>query len=318
MGGHSRFIFQSTLPVWGATRADALLAQHLAISIHAPRVGSDFGALEHEQRREISIHAPRVGSDHAGAAPPPWHRNFNPRSPCGERPVAAIWIRRSGVFQSTLPVWGATRRSPRRWCRSSYFNPRSPCGERPLLFWPYSRPYSFQSTLPVWGATRPPHRSIYDLCHFNPRSPCGERLGSGSTTSVYSNFNPRSPCGERPVEQLAVRGDTCISIHAPRVGSDRPYRPEPRPPPRFQSTLPVWGATFLKLERNLALLISIHAPRVGSDAFLLRRLPQRYISIHAPRVGSDSSCLSAPAPYHHFNPRSPCGERHCKRGPLCG
>ena len=34
-----------------------------SISIHAPRVGSDFGTEEHHPSQDISIHAPRVGSD---------------------------------------------------------------------------------------------------------------------------------------------------------------------------------------------------------------------------------------------------------------
>ncbi|EDN01979.1 hypothetical protein BACCAP_00012 [Pseudoflavonifractor capillosus ATCC 29799] len=36
---------------------------------------------------DISIHAPRVGSDWRTCACPPTRTNFNPRSPCGERPV---------------------------------------------------------------------------------------------------------------------------------------------------------------------------------------------------------------------------------------
>ena len=34
--------FQSTLPVWGATARAEELAEIFAISIHAPRVGSDY------------------------------------------------------------------------------------------------------------------------------------------------------------------------------------------------------------------------------------------------------------------------------------
>ena len=34
--------FQSTLPVWGATLRLAVITQMYYISIHAPRVGSDF------------------------------------------------------------------------------------------------------------------------------------------------------------------------------------------------------------------------------------------------------------------------------------
>ena len=78
-------LFQSTLPVWGATQPVRTPIQALAISIHAPRVGSDewvkrahnyavisihaprvgsdFGTEEHHPSQDISIHAPRVGSD---------------------------------------------------------------------------------------------------------------------------------------------------------------------------------------------------------------------------------------------------------------
>ena len=60
-------------------------------------------------KSSISIHAPRVGSDVPvfifmliGS----YH--FNPRSPCGERLSVALAINGEPLFQSTLPVWGAT------------------------------------------------------------------------------------------------------------------------------------------------------------------------------------------------------------------
>ena len=58
-----------------------------------------------------------------------------------------------------------------------------------------------------------------------------------------------------------------ISIHAPRVGSDVAVEAEEIKPVPFQSTLPVWGATLKAIHlRDVGFLISIHAPRVGSDA----------------------------------------------------
>ena len=67
-GTFSGQTFQSTLPGWGATvQAIHLRAVH-AISIHAPRMGSDaLGALV-GGHGHISIHAPRMGSDSARAA----------------------------------------------------------------------------------------------------------------------------------------------------------------------------------------------------------------------------------------------------------
>ena len=83
-----------------------------------------------------------------------------------------------------------------------------------------------------------------------------------------------------------------ISIHAPRVGSDRSFGVRPSSY-SFQSTLPAWGATnrhFLGFELEK---ISIHAPRVGSDAFAAAGYTGKVISIHAPRVGSDSGTRSS-------------------------
>ena len=56
-----------------------------AISIHAPRMGSDTLNSMKEEKDHISIHAPRMGSD---------------ESPVIINPVVQ--------FQSTLPAWGAT------------------------------------------------------------------------------------------------------------------------------------------------------------------------------------------------------------------
>ena len=57
-------IFQSTLPVGGATSRLQTKSAQESISIHAPRGGSDFSHLKYgEIGYDISIHAPRGGSD---------------------------------------------------------------------------------------------------------------------------------------------------------------------------------------------------------------------------------------------------------------
>ena len=100
-------VFQSTLPARGATTvgfvvqgpvhisihaprtgSDALgFRNHFAvcISIHAPRTGSDSASTGSFGRLTISIHAPRTGSDHITSSIANRPRNFNPRSPHGER-----------------------------------------------------------------------------------------------------------------------------------------------------------------------------------------------------------------------------------------
>ena len=170
-------------------------------------------------------------------------------------------------FQSTLPVWGGTRRA----------GPEGPTTP-------------FQSTLPVWGGTsvRFPLQRLSR--YFNPPSPCGEglsALGAGFHADNISIHPPRvgRDCivytkyttVQRFQSTLPVWGGTRvahhfhlnigISIHPPRVGRDpgrvgrgashRDFNP-PSPCGEgplcavladgsnvFQSTLPVWGGTLV-------------------------------------------------------------------------
>ena len=138
-------------------------------------------------------------------------------------------------FQSTLPVWGATFRQAAQCLPWWDFNPRSPCGERPMV---------------VPG--------IPMIIYFNPRSPCGERQEGAAIGAAGTDFNPRSPCGERL--RLSDFPDLrlVISIHAPRVGSDRDN----------EKVAQAWA-------------ISIHAPRVGSDGIMLTL--QKFTAYFNPR-----------------------------------
>ena len=63
--------------------------KNFPISIHAPREGSDFKAPELPEKEFISIHAPREGSDLP----------------------SRLSMVGSHLFQSTLPVRGATFRT---------------------------------------------------------------------------------------------------------------------------------------------------------------------------------------------------------------
>ena len=60
---YKKLIFQSTRPVWGATRCGLRSTRTNWISIHAPRVGRDRHLDCRRLLRQISIHAPRVGRD---------------------------------------------------------------------------------------------------------------------------------------------------------------------------------------------------------------------------------------------------------------
>ena len=124
--------FQSTLPVWGATASEAAKNRDWQFQSTLPVWGATTVPPSWSIFWEISIHAPRVGSDHFCHSFTIRFKDFNPRSPCGERPQrradshllrlisihaprvgsdasVPIIIDTEGKFQSTLPVWGATR-----------------------------------------------------------------------------------------------------------------------------------------------------------------------------------------------------------------
>ena len=264
------------------------------ISIHAPRVGSDGGVYAAGNGGIISIHAPRVGSDGHPARPDrsPAISIHAPR--VGSDPRRRCCIFPASRFQSTLPVWGATNscscsflvvaisiHAPRVGSDYSaagggavlhHFNPRSPCGERLLLgFNDYAA-----------------------ISNFNPRSPCGERpRHRPGTLQQRRNFNPRSPCGERQNSWRLIASILRISIHAPRVGSDKAGRRtafkvghfNPRSPcgerrestsmisnpALFQSTLPVWGATYKDGRRRSTVIFQSTLPVWGATLRVAQR-----------------------------------------------
>ena len=167
----------------------------------------------------ISIHTPLAGSDFRSLPKKLTPENFNPHSPCGERPGSMM----SPGFRSD-------------------FNPHSPCGERPttipsntpsptisihtplagsdVVKYCYRWQSKFQSTLPLRGATLCGMPIDYAAEKFQSTLPLRGATWLASPARPESNFNPHSPCGERLAE---------CRIHADHR--------------LFQSTLPLRGAT---------------------------------------------------------------------------
>ena len=243
--------------------------------------------------RAISIHAPRGGSDRGPRAGVDRRRDFNPRSPWGERldgclqlllavgisihaprggsdPVSNAVVYRMLRFQSTLPVGGATLRG------DGY--------ETPF--------YIFQSTLPVGGATRIEHAAVQELLGISIHAPRGgSDIIGGSMIQVIDLFQSTLPVG----------------------GATLPSRSGLSGVPDFNPRSP-WGERLITTSSSYQTdKISIHAPRGGSDgAGTLPGCGQR-ISIHAPRGGSDGLYIPCQLQPRHFNPRSPWGERPAAR-----
>ena len=120
--------FQSTLPVGGATKARLSREKLLSISIHAPRGGSD------SWWKSLSYSG----------------RNFNPRSPWGER---------LGLTHSNT--------------RTADFNPRSPWGERLGWFTELSPADEISIHAPRGGSDLSPHPDNIQGIYISIHAPRG-------------------------------------------------------------------------------------------------------------------------------------------------
>ena len=146
-----------------------------------------------------------------------------------------------------------------------HFNPRSPWGERLISTIMMFAGRKISIHAPRGGSDRAVVTSGAEPTNFNPRSPWGERRHSLGADPANTDFNPRSPWGER---QLRRTGNVSTG--------------------RFQSTLPVGGATG----------------EFGDD--------RGFYNDFNPRSpwGERPDHQPPDRRHHDFNPRSPWGERH--------
>ena len=217
----STYEFQPTLPSRGATRYALRNEQRYTISTHAPLAGSDDVRIFMDDiLRRFQPTLPSRGATSALSGRNESYKNFNPRSPRGERryiPVAAahgrgqisthaplagsdynVWSNKPLLIISThAPLAGSDTKSRLHPRYTAYFNPRSPRGER----------------LPQ--APRLPNKH-----HFNPRSPRGERLFCSDCGTRFKVFQPTLPSRGATIVPKGRKADI-----------------------QFQPTLPSRGAT---------------------------------------------------------------------------
>ena len=169
---------------------------------------------------KISIHAPRGGSDAGYLAKCIVAKNFNPRSPWGERQHSEGWIRGTYSISIHAPRGGSDLAVASNHSANSIsiHAPRGGSDSWRLL--PSSLSKVFQSTLPVGGATgRGGGGQLLGRISIHaPRG--GSDLGFPPGVCRRFDFNPRSPWGERLYVPVDAYRDGAISIHAPRGGSD--------------------------------------------------------------------------------------------------
>ena len=172
----------------------------MQISIHAPRVGSDFVNVYNNVAPVIfQSTLPVWGATDSGLCAGREHGQFQSTLPVWGATQERLSAKLAELFQSTLPVWGATWSAMTSLCL-----------------------VKFQSTLPVWGATL----TVVIVLAWEMISIHAPRVGSdvpeGERRNHKCNFNPRSPCGER---------QPSVPVFSNSI--------------KFQSTLPVWGATLV-------------------------------------------------------------------------
>ena len=308
--------FQSTLPARGATLFVPTLHPARPISIHAPRTGSDhsvapcssmsrhFNPRSPHGERQFPLPLERARETHFNPRSPHGERRnnacavllykyFNPRSPHGERPDrrfaffdAAIQISihapRTGSDAACggvdiglreisihAPRTGSDDRLQNCYPPFGDFNPRSPHGER--------QGYAFKSS---------------DGAYFNPRSPHGERRPPAKSRRPRVPFQSTLPARGATDQEQPSGGNSDISIHAPRTGSDA-----------------------LETENRWIFRISIHAPRTGSDT--AGNVPAgagQIFQSTLPARGATVTVKVSGWELPDFNPRSPHGERRrCRR-----
>ena len=236
-------------------------------------------------KSNISIHAPLTGSDRGHDFLEIVLRNFNPRSPYGERRLLC-----SSLFAHI------------------YFNPRSPYGERHEGVVISHAEGAFQSTLPLRGATGKAGKEDSGD-EFQSTLPLRGATGYDWQAGTTRKISIHAPLTGSDWCLLLSEGGITISIHAPLTGSDgltiiggnngqdfnprSPYGERPATNAgicsgdKFQSTLPLRGAT----------------PEASASSAV-----SKYFNPRSP-YGERPTDRKFRYSRQDFNPRSPYGER---------
>ena len=220
---------------------------------------SDIHAVAGTPQTPISIHALRKESDPGTLRLTKRSKNFNPHSPCGERPSPPAPSTRRANFNphspcGERPCWNIRPNA------GSYFNPHSPCEERLKPDLSVLKDMQFQSTLPLRGATSEAVR--YELAKLisihTPLAGSDAQLG-GHIVGHYE-ISIHTPLAGSDCRTHVRRVHSIISIHTPLAGSD---------------------CCLERLRRNRD--ISIHTPLAGSD-LLHAPCPahRKYFNPHSP------------------------------------
>ena len=192
--------FQSTHSLRSATKTPSYFVYDDYVSIHALLAECDYTQPACPPRSGVSIHALLAECDtnalKCWATPP----CFNPRTPCGVRPICRLFAQPTVKFQSTHSLRSATYYRNTACPASTSFNPRTPCGVRLKhdIILLQEKNVSIHALLAECDGDKP--RNNKTTKSFNPRTPCGVRRQRLIPLIPYRSFNPRTPCGVRLIE----------------------------------------------------------------------------------------------------------------------
>ena len=168
---------------------------------------------------DISIHVLRVEDDYKEVIACKSTHNFNPRPPCGGRPLFTISLNYDLAFQSTSSVWRTTL----EWLKEEHatiFQSTSSVWRTTMPLLTSTVLASFQSTSSVWRTTYSPHKSaLLPTISIHVLRVEDDRLFA-LLPSVNRYFNPRPPCGGRRGRAGGAHPGGVISIHVLRVEDD--------------------------------------------------------------------------------------------------
>ena len=256
--------------------------------------------------------------------------NFNPRTPCGARPIMRWTMCKLQYFNPRAPLRGTTIRrflTPPPDAAISIHVPLAGHDACSLLRGIDGR---FQSTCPLRGTTTGTGTSAAQGALFQSTCPLRgtTRVCITSLMSLMMIF--QSTCPLRGTTRKAQRRRAAhkrISIHVPLAGHDATAKSFPDVHTDFNPRAPCgarqWSARWSEAavyfnprapcgarqerqpDRRRAPGISIHVPLAGHDDIGFVRAPRRSISIHVPLAGHDGDGRQIPARGHGFQSTCP-------------
>ena len=168
--------------------------------------------------------------------------DFNPHSPCGERPKLNRRVSSMHSFQSTLPLRGATG-DVAEWFAESVISIHTPLAgsdRRRVVLCPAA---GISIHTPLAGSDGRRRTSGRGRSYFNPHSPCGERPSKAENRKEAKAFQSTLPLRGATDFLRATGFVDEFQSTLPLRGATKPWS-RVRLTTRFQSTLPLRGATW--------------------------------------------------------------------------